>query len=1689
MDNMESFFKGNLLGMRSFAFVFLTSLFYLGVQPDAVRAQFDTNPPTVTVSASTAPSAEGWYAANTTITLTATDAESGVASVEYQWNDGAWVAGTTTTIPGEGIHTLAYRATDLAGNVSANLVPLSTLVTYDAEGVDPLTEIPVTEIKVENGNNVYSHTNGNTILGSDFIPVDTAKRYHLTGKFKSAGSGGLSKLYFGLSPYDANQDFISAYDVLRRGNEVVVSSVSDTAVDVEQPLSGWCEDATGACFNWHHRSIGIYYDGDTTKLPDHVHFTVSTGPGAYSTAADGATRITLNTSIPANIVANIVPGTTVIKNHYSGMSYLYSAATNLSLPTTWTEITENRITGEGFGYDQDMFRIGTEFVRVLFLLNFSPTNTPDFETLFDDVVFSEVNQYRLDTTAPTQEDVTVSSSDWMIDGSSAYDITVVGSDAGSGVRTMRTVVNLQGANNANPRGYFSWNELGYLWNGTDSADRIECVGGGYADKYNGDNGAPVGYGKDYVTLTGCSTSLEGDTRTVTFTVQPHADFGDFNDNDVSLWIMDRTANASNWQNFDLNFVSDGTPPIQENLTVSSSDWQVDGVNTYDITLVASDGGSGIKNMRAQINRDGDNSANPRGLFIWKEPSYPFSEAQRADAMECLDPQGNPDGYAAKNGVAYGYEHITLTGCSTTLSGGQRSVTFTVQPHESFGGFANNDVSFFVRDHVDIATGWVNYDLNFSSTVTSSLPGTNVYIIGGTVQLDPADSSADIEGGFILPDFTSYNETVQASSSGAFNFVNPLPQQAVYDVTAASTTGGCSVANDSGLVGSSDVSDISVDCRKHDLDIVTTGLASGNIGLEVIFLASGLTPRVESLTISANGVTTIPNIANNSDYEINVQSYPGGQTCTMGNAESGTISGQDVDVSLNCEPGFTIGGTTSSLASGGTITIAGSFTLPDGTTASESIAVGGDSSFQFSTPLPNGSQYEVAGVTAPGECFALNGEGTISGANVGDIVIACSRVSIDEFLDKIRPPAPCDPFWGPSPSCDDPPVTVCTNFCRTIGFLPTGNGFPNVIYQCKTKCNPLGESQRSPFASVRANSEVVSGDMEIEGWTTDVDIVQEIIFVIDSQIVTLDNFSRDQLGSEFCDALGQAGEACNSNNKFSGTFDTTQLSDGEHVLQVISIDEHAENPRMTLVETTFTVDNSNQAPNAVNDSASTSQNTAVIINVLANDSDPNNDSLTLSIESNPSDGSVAIVANSIRYTPDNDFVGTDSFTYGIDDGNGGTDTATVNITVTCETTSPTITLTNPTNGTSHDPQYLTLAATASDDTAIDRVEFFVNGSLTSTVTSAPYTNNYWFGTQGAQTITATAYDQCGNSASDTATITITRDAAPCDINTDPPTGAITFPANNASVPSGQITLTASATDDVTVQSVVFEINGTIPDANVDMAPPYEYVWDAAPGTYSIRAKVRDVCDLIGYSAPITVTVTDSTPGSVPNFQAKINSQGIAGLTVYETAPTINFTWNTPSAPAGVDYYRIVLKETGENPWLYDIWSIQGTSTSYNLTTANLEYGKSYITLIQACWGNNTGPVEDDLCGSFASQGDFTVTEDIIPRSWIDFPGQSSTQSGTIAVYGWALDESLLSSANITFLMDGVPVTLQSFVYGIGRADVCAANSDAGSPNCDSVGWNATLDTTAFANGVRELKMIVTDATGNQYELPRSFTISN
>src|SRR5439155_3121186 len=92
---------------------------------------------------------------------------------------------------------------------------------------------------------------------------------------------------------------------------------------------------------------------------------------------------------------------------------------------------------------------------------------------------------------------------------------------------------------------------------------------------------------------------------------------------------------------------------------------------------------------------------------------------------------------------------------------------------------------------------------------------------------------------------------------------------------------------------------------------------------------------------------------------------------------------------------------------------------------------------------------------------------------------------------------------------------------------------------------------------------------------------------------------------------------------------------------------------------------NSPPVAQDDFAATPMDVPVTIAVLSNDADPDNDTLTVESADPGSHGNVAINPDgTVTYTPNGGtgFRGMDSFTYTVSDGQGGSASATVIVTV-------------------------------------------------------------------------------------------------------------------------------------------------------------------------------------------------------------------------------------------------------------------------------------------------------------------------------------------------------------------------------------------------------------------------------------------
>ncbi len=98
----------------------------------------DTTAPETSATVEGEKNAAGAYIGQAKVTLAATDADSGVATVEYADGDDAWQPYTTpVVISTVGDHTVRYRATDKAGNVSAEKTESFTVAAPPTDDTTP----------------------------------------------------------------------------------------------------------------------------------------------------------------------------------------------------------------------------------------------------------------------------------------------------------------------------------------------------------------------------------------------------------------------------------------------------------------------------------------------------------------------------------------------------------------------------------------------------------------------------------------------------------------------------------------------------------------------------------------------------------------------------------------------------------------------------------------------------------------------------------------------------------------------------------------------------------------------------------------------------------------------------------------------------------------------------------------------------------------------------------------------------------------------------------------------------------------------------------------------------------------------------------------------------------------------------------------------------------------------------------------------------------------------------------------------------------------------------------------------------------------------------------------------------------------------------------------------------------------
>jgi subtilisin family serine protease len=230
----------------------------------------------------------------------------------------------------------------------------------------------------------------------------------------------------------------------------------------------------------------------------------------------------------------------------------------------------------------------------------------------------------------------------------------------------------------------------------------------------------------------------------------------------------------------------------------------------------------------------------------------------------------------------------------------------------------------------------------------------------------------------------------------------------------------------------------------------------------------------------------------------------------------------------------------------------------------------------------------------------------------------------------------------------------------------------------------------------------------------------------------------------------------------------------------------------------------------------------------------------------------------------------------------------------DTTPPTVSITSPTNGSTVSGS-VSVAANATDNVGVARVEFYVDGNLKNTDSTLPYSWS-WDSTtvaNGSHAISAKAFDAAGNSALDSVTVTVANG------DTTPPSTPTSLTASAAAYNRVNLSWTAG-TDNVGVTGYWIVRNGTTiasstinsySDTNVSPSTTYNYqviAYDAA-----------------GNNSGPSNTATVTTPAA-PDTQPPTAPTNLTATAI--SSSQINLAWTASTDNIGVTGYEVYRNST-------------------------------------------------------------------------------------------------------------------------------------------------------------------------------------
>jgi hypothetical protein len=181
-------------------------------------------------------------------------------------------------------------------------------------------------------------------------------------------------MYFGVFCYDKNKSVIGYCHVHHFANtETTLAADLVNGATTVQLTSGT---------NWYIGTAGTYVHQKQIAFwksdNEYPAYTYTRTTAGYITISGNV--LTLQSAW----TGTTIPAGTPVANCYDGSGYNYVACVGSSVPATWTKYT-NTITGWGVNRGENIFRYGTEYVRILWLVNWGKDST--YQTLIDEVAF------------------------------------------------------------------------------------------------------------------------------------------------------------------------------------------------------------------------------------------------------------------------------------------------------------------------------------------------------------------------------------------------------------------------------------------------------------------------------------------------------------------------------------------------------------------------------------------------------------------------------------------------------------------------------------------------------------------------------------------------------------------------------------------------------------------------------------------------------------------------------------------------------------------------------------------------------------------------------------------------------------------------------------------------------------------------------------------------------------------------------------------------------------------------------------------------------------------------------------------------------------------------------------------------------------------------------------------------------